>query len=49
MAEFLVVRLGESASDPDDFMDPGALLVVLEQIASLCDGIVVDPQANALL
>ena len=46
-----LVFVGSSGEDdePDDFMDPGALLVVLERIAELCHGIVVDPQANSIL
>ena len=35
--------------DEDDFMDPGALLMVMEEVAQLCGGVVVDPQANSLL
>ena len=45
-----LVFVGSEADDEfDDFMDPGALLVVLQQIADLCDGIVVDPQSGSLL
>lgn len=46
-----LVFVGASGSDdePDDFMDPGSLLVVLNQIAEMCDGIVVDPQSNSFL
>ena len=46
-----LVFVGSSGDmdEPDDFMDPGSLLVVLEKIAELCDGIVVDPQASSLL
>ena len=43
-----VGRTGED-EDEDDFMDPGSLLIVMERIAELCDGIVVDPQAGCLL
>lgn len=42
-----VGRDGES--EEDDFMDPGALLTVMERIAELCDGVVIDPQANTIL
>lgn len=38
-----------SEDEQDDFMDPGSLLVVLERIAEMCDGIVVDPQSNSLM
>ena len=46
-----MVFVGSSGPDDelDDCMDPGSLLVVLERIAELCDGIVVDPQSNSLL
>ncbi len=47
--EQLVFVGRESEEDEDDFMDPGALLIVMEKIAKLCDGVVVDPQANAIL
>lgn len=47
--EQLVFVGRESDEDEDDFMDPGALLIVMEKIAKLCDGVVVDPQANAIL
>ena len=33
----------------DGSMDPGGLLIILEQLGTLCNGIVVDPQAGALL
>lgn len=38
--------------DPDneeEFMDPGGLLIVLDHLADLCKGVVVDPQAGSLL
>lgn len=35
--------------DADDFLDPGAVLTVMQKIAQLCRGVVVDPQANTLL
>ncbi len=46
-----MVYVGSSGpeDEPDDFMDPGTLLVVLDRIAELCDGIVVDPQSNSLM
>lgn len=34
---------------PDEFMDPGGLLVVLERLGELCHGVVVDPQAGGLM
>lgn len=46
-------RLSSAAYQDDEdeevFMDPGALLAVLEKLAELCDGIVVDPQSGSLM
>lgn len=36
-------------SDEPEFLDPGGVLMVLERLADLCDGIVVDPQSASLL
>jgi len=47
--QLVFVGATESEDEPDDFMDPGSLLVVLNQIAEICDGIVVDPQSNSFL
>ncbi len=33
----------------DDCLDPGALLIVMETLASLCAGTVIDPQANSII
>ena len=46
-----MVFVGSSGEgdEPDDFMDPGSLLVVLERIAAMFDGVVVDPQSNSLM
>ena len=35
--------------DPDAFIDPGGLLIVLEKLRSLCDGVGLDPQSQMLL
>jgi len=40
------------ANDDDDdegFLDPGALLIVLQRLAGLCHGVGVDPQSGTLL
>jgi hypothetical protein len=47
--EQLVFVGRDSEDDEDDFMDPGALLIVMDKIATLCKGVVVDPQANVIL
>ena len=35
--------------EPDAFIDPGGLLIVLEKLRSLCDGVGPDPQSQMLL
>ena len=35
--------------DPDAFIDPGGLLIVLENLRALCDGVGLDPQSQMLL
>ncbi len=47
--QLVFVGASGSEDEPDDFMDPGSLLVVLNQIAEMCDGIVVDPQSSSFL
>ena len=42
-----VADLGDG--EEPDFMDPGGVLVVLERLAEICDGVVVDPQSATLL
>lgn len=34
---------------PDEYMDPGSLLAVLQRLARLCHGIGVDPQSGTLM
>ena len=40
-------------ADPDgaesDYMDPGGLLIVLQRMAELCQGTVVDPQSSSVM
>ena len=45
--EQLIVDFDED--EEEEYMDPGALLIVLEQLAEICDGIVVDPQSGSFL
>lgn len=35
--------------EDDDYLDPGALLIVLERLARLCGGVGIDPQSGTLL
>ncbi|MCA9151492.1 MAG: hypothetical protein KDA92_19400 [Planctomycetales bacterium] len=46
-----LVFIGRADEDEemDDFMDPGAVLTVMQKIAQLCRGVAVDPQANTLI
>jgi len=37
------------AGDDDEFLDPGALLVVLERLRQICTGLVVDPQSGSVM
>ena len=47
--QLVFVGASGSEDEPDDFMDPGSLLVVLNQLAELCDGVIVDAQSNSFL
>lgn len=33
----------------DEFLDPGGLLLVMEKLSELCEGIALDPQSHSLL
>jgi hypothetical protein len=46
-----LVFVGREPDDDegDDFMDPGAVLIVMQKVAELCQGVVVDPQANSVI
>lgn len=35
--------------DPDDVLDPGALLLVMERLVGLCQGVGVDPQSSSFM
>ncbi len=47
--QLVFVGRDEQDEDGDDFMDPGAVLTVMQEIAELCDGVIVDPQAYTLI
>ena len=38
-----------TATDDDQFLDPGGLLLVLEALADLCGGVALDPQTLSVL
>ena len=42
-------RIMDPMDDEDEFLDPGSLLLVLEQLASQCDGIGIDPQSGTII
>jgi hypothetical protein len=53
-ARFDVLHFEKISDDPeegdfDEVLDPGALLIVLDALAKLTDGIAVDPQTGSLL
>ncbi|MDA0658821.1 MAG: hypothetical protein O2931_05890 [Planctomycetota bacterium] len=35
--------------DDEEFLDPGALLVVLERLRQICHGLVIDPQSGCVM
>jgi hypothetical protein len=39
----------QADTDDDEFLDPGALLLVLERLARLCRGVGIDPQSGSLI
>jgi len=41
---FEKIQIGEQ-----DFLDPGGLLIVLEKLTELCDGVGLDPQSQTLM
>lgn len=40
---------GDNDDDEEEFLDPGSLLIVLDKLAELCDGIAIDPQTGSIL
>jgi len=44
-----VFDAGYSDEEPDDMLDPGALLLILGALVELCDGVGVDPQSGTLV
>lgn len=42
-------RIMEPVGSEEEFLDPGSLLLVLEQLAQICDGFGVDPQSGTIL
>ena len=50
-ARFEIFHFEETATatEDDQFLDPGGLLLVLEALAELCNGVALDPQSNSLM
>ncbi|MEQ8789426.1 MAG: hypothetical protein RIC55_24240 [Pirellulaceae bacterium] len=51
-ARFDVYHFEEMTFEPDEddeMLDPGALLIVLERLARICNGVGVDPQSGTLV
>lgn len=48
-ARFDVFHFERVVSDEDEFLDPGALLLVLEKLAELCNGVSIDGQSNSII
>ncbi len=42
-------QVASDEDDEDDMLDPGALLIVLEGLAKLCNGVGFDPQTGTLM
>ncbi len=48
-SRFDVYHFEEVAEDGDDILDPGALLIVLECLGNLCNGVSIDPQTGSVM
>lgn len=48
-ARFDIFHFEKVVSDEDEFLDPGALLLVLEKLAQLCNGVGIDGQSNSIM
>ena len=47
--QFEQVVRGQVDEDDESYLDPGALLIVLERLARMCQGVGVDPQSGTLV
>lgn len=48
-ARFDIFHFERVVSDEDEFLDPGALLIVLEKLTELCNGVGIDGQSNSIM
>jgi hypothetical protein len=46
---FEQVVMGQNDDEEESYLDPGALLIVLERLARMCRGVGVDPQSGTLV
>lgn len=42
-------QVGDTPEGLDDNLDPGGLLLVLDKLSELCDGVGIDPSSNSLM
>lgn len=42
-------QLVDFSEEEDEFMDPGTVLLVLEKLAALCQGVAIDPQSSSIM
>jgi hypothetical protein len=42
-------QVASEGGEEDDFLDPAALLIVMERLAQLCQGVSIDPQSGSLM
>ena len=47
--EHMTAAAGQAEDELDEMLDPSALLLVLDALAKLTDGIAIDPQAGTVL
>ena len=48
-ARFDIYHFEQVKGESQDFLDPGGLLIVLEKLTDLCDGVGLDPQSHTLM
>ena len=48
-ARFDIFHFERVAGGEDEFLDPGGLLLVMEKLSELCEGVALDPQSHSLM
>jgi len=46
---FEQIVAGDGEQEEDECLDPGSVLIVLDKLAQICDGIAVDPQSSTFI